>query len=101
MPGVRARVNLRSTINDTEASPETIPSRIWLRSVSHVTRTCIASTRFLRTRSCCLACGDTLAVIAMNHFMCIAGDRDYKQQDAEVQEVVRNDARRITEQARA
>jgi hypothetical protein len=84
---------LRSTISNIEARQETIPSRTWSRSAPPVTRKCIASRRNMRTRSCCLACSDRFAVLAPRRPMCVAGNPDHKQENAELHQVVRNDTR--------
>jgi hypothetical protein len=88
----------RSTIDSAEASPETIPSRTWSHSVPNVTRLCIASMRQVNTRSSCF-CPGRSAVPALRPRICIDCDRDHKQKNAEIHEVVRDNTRRSTEQA--
>jgi hypothetical protein len=54
----------------------------------------------IRSRSRCLACSGSFAVFATNKYLCITGERDQKQKNAEVHEVVGDDARYVAEQAR-
>jgi hypothetical protein len=44
------------------------------------------------------AWGSSFAVLALNHRTRIARDRYHKQQNAEIQEVMRNDTRRVAEE---
>ena len=50
-----------------------------------------AQRRYLRTSSRRPARGSSFAVLGMNHRTRSARDRDHKQQNAEIQEVMRND----------